>query len=95
MISNGSNANTWEGNWIPNICRFKLLTHNPLLPRENGVRDFMDKEKFCWDSSSINSMFIPLDRENILNITFHTFDEDDTLVGWLTRMVTIMLNLLL
>lgn len=79
IIDNENNANIWEDIWLPNLCRFKLLTHKPSVPKANGVRDLIDKEKVYWESNNINNMFIPLDRDNILNIPLHKLDEDDTL----------------
>jgi hypothetical protein len=75
-IGNGSQVNIWKDNWISSSSPLKIISPRQILPENARVCDLIDDDSRLWKSSLIDSIFLPLEAEQIKSIPLHPSRHD-------------------
>uniref|UniRef100_A0A2N9IPV8 Reverse transcriptase domain-containing protein n=1 Tax=Fagus sylvatica TaxID=28930 RepID=A0A2N9IPV8_FAGSY len=75
-IGNGSQVNIWKDNWISSSSPLKIIFLRQILPENARVCDLIDDDSRLWKSSLIDSIFLPLEAEQIKSIPLHPSRHD-------------------
>jgi hypothetical protein len=75
-IGNGSQVNIWKDNWISSSSPLKIISPRQILLENARVCDLIDDDSRLWKSSLIDSIFLPLEAEQIKSIPLHPSRHD-------------------
>lgn len=70
----------WEDPWLPYQGRFKVLTWKSLGSNMLWIRDLIDQKGQKWNIPVIENVFLPYDSQLILQISFDSLDQEDTIM---------------
>lgn len=67
-VGRGLAIDIWEDNWLPLQNGYKVWSAKPANSKISLVYELLDHEKNCWNEQLVNSLFMPFEAAQILQI---------------------------
>ena len=75
-IGDGSKINIWNDHWIYSTSPLQTISPRQILPANARFYDLIDHDSMQWKTHLIDSIFLPVEAEQIKSIPLNTSRRD-------------------